>query len=239
MEPTASSSSSSASERVGPRERLAMYGATTLSDADLVAVLLGTGSTTAPVRVVSAQLLERAGGLHALGHCSAHELEGQLGVGATKALRLLAAIELGTRFASRPISRSAVLGSSRDVDAALRPRLRADDREHFIAIPVDARNRPLAEIEVAVGGLNACCVSPADVFRPVVRQAAAGVLFAHNHPSGETVPSEEDALVTQRLVRAGQLLGVQVLDHVIIGHEGYFSFLDAGLLAPDARGPVT
>ena len=76
--------------------------------------------------------------------------------------------------------------------------------------------------------------NPADVFRPVVRQAAVAVLFAHNHPSGETVPSEEDAQVTQRLLRAGQLLGVQVLDHLIIGHEGYFSFLDAGLLPGDA-----
>jgi DNA repair protein RadC len=218
-------------DRIGPRERLAMHGPGALSDAELIAVLLGTGAAAKPVGVVAAQLLEQSGGLHALGTRSATELEAQLGVGSTKALRLLAAIELGTRFASQPLCRQSPLGSSRDVDAALRPLLRADDREHFIAIPVDARNRPLAQIEVAIGGLSACCVSPADVFRPVVRQAAIAVLFAHNHPSGATVPSEEDAHVTQRLSRAGELLGIQVLDHLIIGHEGYFSFLDAGLLA--------
>jgi DNA repair protein RadC len=223
-----------ASDRIGPRERLAMHGPAALSEAELIAVLLGTGAAGHPVGVVAAQLLEQSGGLHALGSRSASELVGQLGVGSTKALRLVAAIELGMRFASQPLSRQSPLGSSRDVDAALRPLLRSDAREHFIAIPVDARNRPLAQIEVAVGGLTACCVSPADVFRPVVRQAAVAVLFAHNHPSGETVPSEEDAQVTQRLLHAGQLLGVQVLDHLIIGHEGYFSFLDAGLLATGA-----
>jgi DNA repair protein RadC len=222
-----------------PRERLAMHGPTALSDAELIAVLLGTGATANPVGVVAAQLLEQTGGLHALGTRSANELEGQLGVGSTKALRILAAIELGTRFASQPLSRESPLGSSADVDAALRPLLRADNREHFIAIPVDARNRPLAQIEVAIGGLSACCVSPADVFRPVVRQAAIGVLFAHNHPSGATVPSDEDAQVTQRLSRAGELLGIQVLDHLIIGHEGYFSFLDAGLLARETAASFT
>jgi DNA repair protein RadC len=217
--------------RSGPRERLAMYGPTSLSDSELIAVILGTGAAATPVSVLAAQLLEHSGGLHALGTRSAEELSGHLGVGRTKALRLIAAFELGTRFAAQPLSREAPLGSSRDVDAALRPLLRADAREHFIAIPVDARNRPLAQIEVAVGGLSACCVSPADVFRPVVRQAAIAVLFAHNHPSGETVPSEEDVQVTERLLRAGQLIGVQVLDHLILGHEGYFSFLDAGLLS--------
>lgn len=222
--------------RSGPRERLAMYGPNSLSDSELIAVILGTGAAAKPVSVVAAQLLEHSGGLHALGTRSPQELAGTLGVGSTKALRLIAAIELGTRFAAQPLSREAPLGSSRDVDAALRPLLRADAREHFFAIPVDARNRPLAQIEVAVGGLSACCVSPADVFRLVVRQAAIAVLFAHNHPSGETVPSEEDVQVTERLLRAGQLLGVQVLDHLIIGHEGYFSFLDAGLLAR-APGP--
>jgi DNA repair protein RadC len=214
-----------------------MHGPTALSDSELIAVILGTGAAAKPVHVIATQLLERSGGLHALGRRSAPELADQLGVGRTKALRLLAAIELGTRFAAQPLSHDTPLGSSRDVDAALRPLLRADAREHFIAIPVDARNRPLAQIEVAVGGLTACCVSPADVFRPVVRQAAAAVLFAHNHPSGDTIPSEEDTHITERLLRAGQLLGVQVLDHLIIGHEGYFSFLDAGLLASALAGP--
>jgi len=208
-----------------------MYGRGSLSDADLIALLLGTGARSLPVSVVAARLLELTGGLEGLVGLGLPELEAELGVGATQAGRLLAAVELGTRLAARPLQRNAPITSSRDVDAALRPRLRDDAREHFFAIAVDSRNRPIAELEIAVGGLTACCVSPADVFRPVLRQAAAGVLFAHNHPSGEAQPSEEDGQVTQRLVRAGQLLGVSVLDHLVLGHSGYFSFLDAGLLA--------
>src|SRR5690606_18345940 len=123
----------------------------------------------------------------------------------------------------------------RDVDAAMRPRLANADVEHFIAIALDAKNRPVAEISIARGGLAACPVSPADVFRALLREAAAGVVFVHNHPSGEPSPSAEDVALTDRLRRAGELLGVTVLDHVIIGREGYFSFLDAGLLGP-ARG---
>jgi DNA repair protein RadC len=216
--------------RDGPRERLAMYGRSALSDADLIAVLLGTGSITTPVAVLASQLLEFTGGLHGLVDLSIAELAQQTGVGASKASRILAALELGARAVARPLRRAAPISCSQDVDAALRPRLRHETREHFIAIVVDAKNRPVADLDIAIGGLSACCVTPADIFRPVLRYPAAGVLFAHNHPSGEAAPSEEDILVTQRLMRAGALLGIQVLDHLIVGHESYFSFLDSGLL---------
>jgi DNA repair protein RadC len=229
MEATVSNSPA----RVGPREVLALRGSAVLSDAELIAVVLGTGASNAPVSVVAAQLLEHANGLSGLSRLSLSELERQVGVGTTKAARLIAAFELGTRLAARPLARDRPISSSRDLDAALRPRLRTESREHFFAVPVDARNRPLAVIEVAIGGLSACAVSPADIFREVLRQPAVGVLFAHNHPSGETIPSEEDALFTRRLIRAGDLLGVQVLDHVILGHASYFSFLDSGLLATE------
>jgi DNA repair protein RadC len=214
----------------GPRERLAMYGRAALSDSDLIAVLLGTGSITTPVAVLAAQVLELSGGLHGLVDLSISELAQQPGIGSTKASRLLAAMELGARVQARPLTRVAAISSSRDVDAALRPRLRSETREHFIAIVVDAKNRPVAELDIAIGGLSACCVTPADIFRRVVRHPAAGVLFAHNHPSGEASPSDEDILVTHRLMKAGLLLGVQVLDHLVVGRDSYFSFLDAGLL---------
>ena len=228
---TSISTSAGAVSRDGPRERLAMYGRAALSDADLIAVLLGTGSITTPVAVLATQLLEFSGGLYGLSDLSISELAQQNGIGASKASRILAALELGTRASARPLRRAEAISSSRDVDAALRPRLRRETREHFVAIVVDAKNRPIAELDIAIGGLSACCVTPADIFRPVLRHPAAGVLFAHNHPSGEAMPSEEDLLVTRRLIRAGQLLGVQVLDHLIVGHDGYFSFLDSGLLA--------
>jgi DNA repair protein RadC len=152
------------------------------------------------------------------------------GVGLIKACRLRAALELGVRVAARPFDRREPVRSSMDVAAVLRPRLRDVSREHFFALTLDAKNRPVAEILVAVGGLTACAVAPADVFRLVLREPAAGVIFAHNHPSGEPTPSAEDVGMTERLRQAGALLGVKVLDHVILGHDRHFSFLDAGLL---------
>jgi DNA repair protein RadC len=116
------------------------------------------------------------------------------------------------------------------VAAALGPRLRDATREHFFALALDAKNRPVAEILVALGGLTACAISPADVFRLVLKEPAAAVIFVHNHPSGEPTPSADDVSVTERLRKAGALLGVSVLDHVILGRDTHFSFLDAGLL---------
>jgi len=217
-------------ERRGPRERLAEVGPEGLSDEELVALLLGTGSQGTPVSVLAARLLTSVGGLTALADLGLGAVGSLPGIGEGKAGRLLAAIELGRRSATVPLRRGARIASSRDVDAALRPRLSRSADEHFIAIPMDAKNRPIAQIRIAKGGLSACPVSPADVFRAVVREAAAGVIFVHNHPSGEPSPSAEDLVLTERLCRAGELLGVRVLDHVIVGHEGYFSFLDAGLL---------
>jgi DNA repair protein RadC len=223
--------------RIGPRERLVMNGVSSLSDTELVAVLLGTGSSAEPVSVLAARLLERAGGLSGLAGLPVSQLEEQVGMGPTKACRLRAALELGRRASSVPLLRKRPITTSRDVDAALRPRLRGQLREHFFAIALDAKNHPLAEIEVAVGGLVACCLSPADVFRPLLREAAVSVIFAHNHPSGEPAPSDEDVTLTQRLCRVGELVGVRVLDHLVLGESGYFSFLDAGMLAlPPKRG---
>ena len=221
----------------GPRERMREVGPERLGDAELVALLLGTGSAREPVTVLASRLLHRVGGVHGLGRLGVGALEELPGLGPTKAARVVAALELGRRVLARPLPRGSRIVSSRDVDAALRPRLAQADVEHFVAIALDAKNRPLGETLIARGGLSACPVAPADVFRALIREAAAGVVFVHNHPSGEPSPSSDDVALTERLRRAGELLGVTVLDHVIIGREGYFSFLDAGLLpaAPDRR----
>ncbi len=218
----------------GPRERMRAVGTEGLSDAELVAVLLGTGARKEPVGVLASRLLHDLGGINGLLRLGTGALERLPGLGPTKASRLMAAVELGRRVVTRPLARGARIGSSRDVDAAMRPRFADADVEHFVAIPLDAKNRPVGEVEIARGGLSACPVSPADVFRALLREAAAGVVFVHNHPSGEPSPSADDVALTERLRQAGELLGVSVLDHVIIGREGYFSFLDAGLL-PGAR----
>lgn len=217
----------------GPRERMRAVGSEGLSDAELLAILLGTGARREPVGVLASRLLHEVGGIAALSRVGAGALEQIAGLGPGKASRIVAAVELGRRVVTRPLPRGARVGSSRDVDAAMRPRLAAADVEHFIAIALDAKNRPIGEIEIARGGLSACPVSPADVFRALLREAAAGVVFVHNHPSGEPSPSADDVALTERLRRAGELIGVRVLDHLVIGREGYFSFLDAGLLPPE------
>lgn len=214
----------------GPRERMRALGPDRLSDADLLALLLGTGSSREPVTVLASRILHRLGGLHGLLREGPHTLERLSGVGPTKAARIAAAVELGRRVLSEPLGRGERMASSRDVDRALRPRLATAEVEHFLAVPLDARNRPMGEVLIALGGLSACPVAPADVFRALLRYAAAGVVFVHNHPSGEPSPSTDDVALTERLRRAGDLLGLAVLDHIIIGAEGYFSFLDAGLL---------
>lgn len=216
---------------IGPRERLAMYGRAALSDSDLVAVLLGTGSQHWPVALAAERLLEQAGGLHGLVRLSVAELSVQTGIGVTKACRLLSAVELGARVASRPFERARPIASSRDIDAALRPRFAHEPREHFLAVALDAKNHPLAELTIGIGGSIACAIAPSDVFRPVLQAAAVSVVFVHNHPSGDPHPSEADLAITERLCHAGQVLGVAVLDHVILSSGGYYSFADAGLLA--------
>lgn len=214
----------------GPRERMRALGAARLSDADLLALLLGTGSAQEPVTVLASRILHRLGGVQGLLREGPHTLERLSGVGPSKAARIAAAVELGRRVISAPLERGDRIVSSRDVDRALRPRLGSAEVEHFLALPLDAKNRPMGEVLIALGGLSACPVAPADVFRALLRHAAAGVVFVHNHPSGEPSPSADDVALTDRLYRAGELLGLTVLDHIIIGAEGYFSFLDAGLL---------
>lgn len=221
----------------GPRERLTLYGEASLSDSELIAVILGTGNASDSVHVIAARLLSRVGGITGLATLGVDGLALQSGIGLSKACRLRAAIELGKRLSTTPLNRGVPITSSRDVDVAVRSRLRGESREHFVAIPLDARNRPLAEIDVAVGGLTACALTPADVFREVLRWPASSVVFVHNHPSGDPTPSPEDVEVTERLRAAGRLIGVDVVDHVIIGESGYFSFLDRGLLAPQRRFP--
>lgn len=222
----------------GPRERLCMHGAGALSEAELLAVILGTGSRDEPVSVLAARVLDELHGLTGLGRATLTELAERKGIGVGKAARVLAALELGVRVSGRPFHPKRPICSSRDVDAALRPRLRDEPREHFVALCLDVRNRPIGERVIAVGSLDSCMFTPADAFRPALSEAASAVVFVHNHPSGEPSPSEEDRRMTNRLLEVSELLGIRLLDHIILGAKGYFSFLDAGLLCPSAGNSI-
>lgn len=215
---------------IGPRERLIRVGASHLSDAELLALVLSTGTAGEPVTQLAQRLVDAHRGVSGLSRLGLGELAAQKGLGFGKATRIVGAIELGRRTLEQPLARGARITSSRDAEAMLRSRLVPLDVEQFFVIPVDARNRALAEIRIGQGGTTSCPVSPAEVLRAVLREAASGMIVAHNHPSGDPTPSPEDVELTARLARASESIGIRLLDHVVIARDGCFSFLDAGML---------
>jgi len=163
---------------------------------------------------------------------SVDELVSIPGLDAARALALSAAIEIGRRIVATPWPRGDRMRSSREVYRSLAPRLRDLRREVFLVVLLDGRNRKMDEIRVSEGSLSASIVHPREVFLPAVRFSAAAILVAHNHPSGDPRPSPEDREVTWRLAEAGDLLGIRLLDHLIVGETAYWSFADEGALRP-------
>lgn len=225
----------------GPRERLAALGARSLSDAELIALVLRTGDRERDALAVGRAMLLAHGGLRGLAAALPCELARAPGLGPAKAASLVGALELGRRSATRRLERGARFGGPADVHAHFAARLRDLAQERFFVVMLDGRHRVIGEQTVSQGTLTASLVHPREVFRPALRAAAAAVVLVHNHPSGDPDPSGEDRQVTARLGRAGELLGVRVVDHVIVAAAGFFSFREAGLLsdpeaAPDPSG---
>ncbi len=217
-----------ASER--PRERLLINGPQALSDGQLLAILLRTGRRDASAVQVAMDVLHQVGGTSGLARCGIEELCAIAGVGPAKAAQLMAAVELGRRTMAEPLSTGMRVTSSGDLFKHFHPTLRDLKREIFKVVLLDAKNAMLKEVTVSEGSLTLSIVHPREVFSLAVREAAAGVIFLHNHPSGDPTPSPEDRQLTDRLVAAGHLLGIRVLDHVIIGDGRYVSFADEGWL---------
>jgi DNA repair protein RadC len=211
-----------------PRERLARLGAEALSSRELVSVLLGTGARGASALDLADQLLDS--GLHALASRSLHELEGARGLGRAKASRLLAALELGARVASDPGGGAPALDSPQAAGRYLLPRYAARPVETFGLLALDARHRLRREAVVSVGCLTASLVHPREVFQEAVVSRAAALVLFHNHPSGDPEPSAEDLSLTRRLAAAGTLMGIEVLDHLVLGAGRYVSLKDRGIL---------
>ena len=216
--------------REGPRERLDEQGASFVSDADLLAMLLGTGMRGEGVEALAVRLLATRS-LADLARMEVDALASVHGVGRAKAARVVAAFELGRRALS-PGPAPTRIRSADDVDRLLRARLVHHEVEHFIALSLDARHRVVAEHWLAKGTMTSCAISIADVFRVLVRVAAPNVIFVHNHPSGDAAPSGDDLALTQRLIAAGELLGIRVLDHIILARDGRVSLDEAGMLSP-------
>ncbi|MGB5812912.1 MAG: DNA repair protein RadC [Polyangiales bacterium] len=211
-----------------PRERLASLGPQALGDAELLSLLLGAGDRGLGVEEVARALLDASGGLRQLAAMTTTELRRLDGLGPAKAARLAAALEVGTR-AHMPSPASTPLEDSRAVFVRYGRPIANSRVERFWVVSVDAKNRVKGAREVARGGRISCQVDPAEVFRHLVIDSASGALFLHNHPSGDTEPSPDDLALTARLVEAGAVLEIRILDHLIVGAGRYTSLRDAGL----------
>jgi len=209
-----------------PRERLLKFGAGALSDAQLLAIVLRTGRRRVTAVELAMRVLKQCRGLEGLGAAHGTELRGIAGIGPAKAAQLLAALELGRRVTSRPWPAGQALSSSRAVHEHVAPLVRELKQEQFWSLLLDNKHRLLHDVAISSGSLTMSVVHPREAFVPAVRHSAAAVIFVHNHPSGDPSPSAEDRQLTHRLVACGDLLGIPVLDHVIIGRTSYYSFAD-------------
>lgn len=210
-----------------PRERLMERGRTALSDAELIATLIGSGTRGMSALDVARELMARYGDLSSLGRASVSDLATRRGVGVARACALAAAIEIGLR-AQAPRPRRQAVRVSADIWAYYAPRMAHLPNECFHVMCLDAKHRLLHDARVVEGGLTTCSVLPREVYAPALREAAAAVVFVHNHPSGDPTPSEDDLVLTKRLKLAGTVLGINALDHVIVGEGRYVSLVDEG-----------
>ncbi len=216
-----------------PREKLLKKGAAALSDAELLALLLRTGDATAGKSAIDLgrELLSRFdGSLRSLGQAELNELQQIKGLGLAKTASLKAAFALAARFQARPLVTLDRFTSPAQVFEYFHHELRDARKEQFLVLLLDGKNRITRRVAVSEGSLNQSIVHPREVFAPAVRESAAAVIFVHNHPSGDPSPSREDCEITRRLKEAGELLGIRVLDHVIVGDGSYYSFTESGVL---------
>jgi DNA repair protein RadC len=214
------------SRPLGPRERLRLLGEAQLSDAECLALVLGAGSRGRPAEAIALELLSRFGGLDSLAAADVHEVAEIRGVGAARAAAVGAAFGLARRLVAARCVPGSPVRSGADVARLIREATRGLGRESFWALLLDARHRVLTLRLVSVGGLQSAPVHPREVFGPALRVAAAALVVAHNHPSGDARPSGDDRLVTERLRDVGALCGIELLDHVVVGADRYFSFAD-------------
>ena len=213
-----------------PREKLLRHGAAALGDNELVALVLGSGRPRVGALGVANELLRTQGGLHGLVRSTSDDLARVAGIGAAKAAQLIAAVELGRRTLSHAPSARVQLRTPREAAAYLLPAFGSRPVEQFGVVLLDTKHRVLRTTVVAVGTLNTTVVQPRDVFREAVLGAAASVVVFHNHPSGDPSPSPDDVELTARMAAAGTLMGIDVVDHIVLGDTRYCSFKEMGRL---------
>jgi DNA repair protein RadC len=213
-----------------PREKLERLGACGLGDNELLAIVIGSGSREVDALSVANQLIDHAGGLHGLTRLGMDHLRVVSGVGPARAARIIAAVELGRRTLIRAVADRPQLATPRQVAAYLLPQYGAATVEQFGIVMLDTRHRVIRIRIVSVGSLDSTVVHPREVFREAASASAAAIVLFHNHPSGDPTPSPDDLALTTRMVNAGSIMGIDVVDHLILADQRYFSLVEAGRL---------
>ena len=213
-----------------PRERLLNYGPESLSNPELLAILLRTGTKSESVLHLANRLLNQFEGLYGLKDASIEELTSIRGIGKAKAVQIIAAIELGRRINNLQFQDRYVIKSPEDGANYVMNDMRFLSQEHFVVVYLNTKNQVIHRQTIFIGSLNASIVHPREVFKEAFRRSAASIICFHNHPSGDPQPSREDIEVTKRLVECGKLLGIEVLDHLIIGDKKYVSMKEKGYM---------
>ncbi|AYC29748.1 RadC family protein [Paenisporosarcina cavernae] len=213
-----------------PRERMKRQGAESLSNQELIAILLRTGTKEESVLHLANKVLTVFERLHGLKTATIEEIVAIKGIGQAKAIQLLAAIELGRRLAQKESDSKWTIRSPKDAATYLMTEMSSLHQEHFLALFLNVKNQVIHKQTIFIGSLNASIVHPRELFREAVKRSAASIICAHNHPSGNPTPSPEDIEVTKRLKEAGMIIGIELLDHVIIGDHQFVSLKEKGYM---------
>jgi DNA repair protein RadC len=213
-----------------PRERLLKHGAHNLSDAQLLAIILRTGGGGKSALDLAIEILNSFAGLQRIENAAPGEFASFKGMGDAKIAQLKAAFELGRRLNQELHDKGPVLSSGHDVYVFYHSRLKNMKKEVFCCAMLDAKNRILRDCRVSEGTLTHSLIHPREAFKDAIKESAASVIFVHNHPSGDPSPSREDIAITERLADAGEIIGIKVLDHVIIGYNNYVSMMEKGYI---------
>ena len=214
-----------------PRERLLCYGVEQLSNEELLAILLKTGTRDMSAKVLASYLLKEIGNISELQHTSYQVLAQMKGVGRAKACTLLAAVELGKRVLQKKSILYQKFTDAYQVASYYQDKIGHFKQEYFICIYLDVSKKLIHEKVLFIGTLNRSLVHPREVFKEAYQVSASSIICIHNHPSGEVLPSKEDVLFTSQLVKVGKMLGIEVIDHIIIGEDKYYSFFENNRIA--------
>jgi len=213
-----------------PRERLAEYGPSALANHELLAILLRTGTKDCNVLQLSMQIFSHFDDLYMFKHASLEELQSIPGIGRAKAVELLATIELGKRMAKTTVLKEGTVTSSQFVGKLLMEELKGLQQELVVGLFLNTKNEIIKKETIFKGSLNSSVAHPREIFKAAIKYSSARIIIAHNHPSGNPEPSEADLTFTKRMKEAGEIVGIELLDHFIIGEDDYISLKESGVL---------